>query len=127
MDPAPSADADASNTTQQTPPDPVEALKRTLEHNSSHSQFEQLIAPIEKHLRWQIRKRNCFLFLQVLGFLAVIASGLWCCTPVYAHLRALGRMGLIKVIQHRIVFQNTNNKSYSWSKHVFRKKPLRYG
>lgn len=98
MDPAPSADAvDAPKTTPAD--DPVETLKRVLQENSSRREFDQLLAPIEKHLRKRKRKRNCFLLLQAAAFFAVTTSGLVYYTPLYAHLRALGRIGLIKVMR----------------------------
>lgn len=80
--------------------DPLEAMKKVLEEYSAGQEFEELVAPVEKHLRNEIRKRNCRILLKVSGITAlalVTIFALVTFTPFYFHLCALGRIGLIQV------------------------------
>lgn len=87
--------------------DPLEAMNKVLEeYPDGGEEFEELIAPVEKHLRNEIRKRNARILFKVscstvLALVTIFAIVTY--TPVYSHLRAISRLGLIKVILNYII------------------------
>lgn len=82
--------------------DPLEAIKKVLEeYPVGGEEFEELIAPVEKHLRNEIWKRNFYILFKiscstVLALVAIFTLVIY--TPIYSHLRAISRIGLIQVI-----------------------------
>ena len=52
---------------------------------------------IEKKLRNEIRIRDLKFALKVIVTIVIVVSGFNLCVPIYPHLRAIGRIGLIKV------------------------------
>ena len=100
-------DADGSSA------DPLEAMKKVLEeYPDGGEEFEELIAPVEKHLRNEIRKRNACILFKVscstaLALVTIFALVTY--TPIYSHLRALSRIGLIKVI---VKLHNSNSNNF---------------
>ncbi|XP_046441841.1 uncharacterized protein LOC124192526 [Daphnia pulex] len=91
-----SVETDANGAT-----DPLEAMNKVLEeYPDGGEEFEELIAPVEKHLRNEIRKRNARILFKVscstaLALVTIFAIVTY--TPVYSHLRAISRLGLIKL------------------------------
>jgi amino acid transporter len=87
--------------------DPLQAMNKVLEeYPDGGEEFEELIAPVEKHLRNEIRKRNARILFKVscstaLALVTIFAIVTY--TPVYSHLRAISRIGLIKVILNYII------------------------
>ena len=77
---------------------PLEAMKKVLDAYPVGEEFDQLIAPVENHLRNEIRKRDCYILLKASALVLVTFSLLSLCTPIYSHLRALGRIGLVQVV-----------------------------
>lgn len=81
--------------------DPLQAMNKVLEeYPDGGEEFEELITPVEKHLRNEIRKRNARILFKVscstaLALVTIFAIVTY--TPVYSHLRAISRIGLIKV------------------------------
>nr|CAH0112960.1 unnamed protein product [Daphnia galeata] len=81
--------------------DPLEAIKKVLEeYPAGGEEFEELIAPVEKHLRNEIWKRNFYILFKiscstVLALVAIFTLVIY--TPIYSHLRAISRIGLIQL------------------------------
>lgn len=93
-----SAETDANGSTGSA--NPLDVIKKVLEEYPAGQEFDELIAPVEKHLLNEIRKRNYCILLKVSGVAAlalVTIFALVIFTPFYFHLRALGRIGLIQV------------------------------
>ncbi|XP_057364838.1 uncharacterized protein LOC130685542 [Daphnia carinata] len=92
--------------------DPLQAMKKVLEEYPAGEEFDELIAPVENHLRNEIRKRNCRILLKVSGaatLALVTIFALVTFTPFYYHLRALGRIGLIQLTPY-----------WDWSDYYYR-------
>ena len=77
--------------------DPLKAMKDVLEKIPAGKEYDEQIASVENHLRNEIRKQDFRSILKVSVFILVTFSVFTSCTPIYGHLRALGRIGLIKV------------------------------
>ena len=83
----------------------VDELRDTLKKSLLSPESEELralILPIEKQLRKQIR-RKILCFLLALAALFSGLFGLFFYTPLYYHLRAVGRIGLIQVTQTQCI------------------------
>ncbi|KAI9562282.1 hypothetical protein GHT06_013247 [Daphnia sinensis] len=105
-----SAETDANGSVGSV--DPLEAMKKVLEEYPAGQEFEELVAPVEKHLRNEIRKRNCRILLKVSGAAALALVTIYALvtfTPFYYHLRALGRIGLIQLTPY-----------WDWSDYYYR-------
>lgn len=77
--------------------DLLDVVKKALEEFPVGREFDELIAPVEKQLRKEIRKRNCITFFKLIAIFMVTSSVLITYTPIYDHLRAIGRISLIQV------------------------------
>lgn len=79
--------------------DPLEAVKQFLKENPVvGEEFDELIAPVENQLRNEIRRRHYSFLFKISALVLVTLSSLIILTPVHFHLRALGRIALIKVV-----------------------------
>ena len=59
-------------------------------------QLRELILPVEKHLRGQIRRRFAYFIFKLTVLVATLLA-ISLHTPLYYHFRAIGRIGLIQV------------------------------
>lgn len=80
--------------------DPLEKAKKALERSCDLGEKElaEQLKSAEKHLRREIRKRDGYLFIKATALTLVVAYTLISFTPLSHHLRAVGRIGLIKVL-----------------------------
>lgn len=84
----------------ETSPDSCELLdvvKKALQDYPVGREFDELIAPVEKQLRKEIWKRDCIKLFKLAALFMVTSSVLITYTPIYYHLRAIGRLTLIQV------------------------------
>lgn len=70
-------------------------LEKALQLGDSH-ELRQLILPIENQLRRQNRRRIASFVFRLIA-LSTVLFGISFYTPLYYHLRAIGRIGLVQV------------------------------
>lgn len=93
--------------------DSVEAVKKVLNDYPVGREFDELIIPVENHLRNEIWKRDLNILLKVSALALITLSALIAYTPLYYHLRAIGRISLIQVKWKEMIFIELERKNSS--------------
>lgn len=104
---------DSTTKTDTKDSDSVEAVKKVLNDYPVGREFDELIIPVENHLRNEIWKRDLNILLKVSALVLITLSALIAYTPLYYHLRAIGRISLIQVKWKEMIFIELERKNSS--------------